>query len=74
MIRERGSSAYRRASIGYHLAALAAATTISAFAAAVFAALLARAWLLPGRPMTPKQVGLVEIAASLLILLTVGAT
>jgi hypothetical protein len=68
MIRERGSVAYRRASIGYHLAALAAATLIGAFAAVVSGALLARAWLLPGRPMTPKQVGLVEIGASVLVL------
>jgi hypothetical protein len=68
MIRERGSVPYRWASIVYHLAAVAAATLIGAFAALVFAGLLARAWLLPGRPMTPKQVGFVEIGASVLVL------
>ncbi|MEU8661388.1 YwiC-like family protein [Actinoplanes philippinensis] len=68
MIRERGSVAYRRASIVYHLAALAVATLIDAFAAVVFAGLLGRAWLLPGRPLTPKQVGFVEIGASVLVL------
>lgn len=68
MIRERGSVPYRWASIGYHLAALAAATVIDAFAAVVFAGLLGRAWLLPGRPLTPKQVGFVEIGASMLVL------
>ncbi|BEL03076.1 YwiC-like family protein [Actinoplanes sichuanensis] len=68
MIRERGSVPYRRASIGYHLAALAAATVIGTFAGLVFAGLLGRAWLLPGRPLTPKQVGFVEIGASVLVL------
>ncbi|MEU4625375.1 YwiC-like family protein [Actinoplanes sp. NPDC023801] len=70
MIRERGSVPYRRASIVYHLAALAAATATGILAAAVFAGLLARAWLLPGRPLAPKQVGFVEIGASILILAT----
>jgi hypothetical protein len=73
MIRERGSVAYRRASVGYHLAALAAAALISAWAAVVFAGLLARAWLLPGRPLTPRQVGFVEIGASVLILVAASA-
>jgi hypothetical protein len=73
MIRERGSVPYRRASIVYHLAALAAASLTGIFAAMIFTALLARAWLLPGRPLTPKQVGLIEIAASLLVL-TAAAT
>jgi hypothetical protein len=68
MIRERGSVPYRRASIGYHLVALAAVTLTGAFAALIFTALLARAWLLPGRPLTPKQVGFVEIGASVLVL------
>jgi hypothetical protein len=73
MIRERGSVAYRWASVGYHLAALAAATLVGAFAALVFAGLLARAWLLPGRPMTPKQVGFVEIGASVLVLVAAAS-
>ncbi|GAA2628414.1 YwiC-like family protein [Paractinoplanes durhamensis] len=68
MIRERGSAPYRRASIAYHAAALAAAAAIGWFPSAVFALLLARAWLLPARPLTPKQVGLIEIAASALVL------
>jgi hypothetical protein len=68
MIRERGVVAYRRASIGFHLLALALASLLGAAPAVVFALLLARAWLLPGRPLTPKRVGLIEIAASILVL------
>jgi hypothetical protein len=35
----------------------------------VFALLLARAWLLPGRGLAPKQVGFLEIGASILVLI-----
>jgi hypothetical protein len=68
MIRERGSRAYRRASIAFHLLALIVATALGPLPAAVFAALLARAWLAPKRRLTPKQVGVAEIAASVLVL------
>lgn len=68
MIRERGSRPYHRASIAYHAVALAAVTPLGALPAAVFALLLARAWLLPHRPLSPKQVGLLEIVASMLVL------
>nr|GID87511.1 membrane protein [Actinoplanes derwentensis] len=68
MIRERGVVAYRRLSIGYHLLALAVAASTGALPALVFALLLARAWLLPGRRLTPKQVGFLEIGASVLVL------
>lgn len=68
MIRERGSVPYRRASILYHLAAVAAAATTGVLAALVFALVLARASVLPGRALTPKQVGFVEIGASILVL------
>jgi hypothetical protein len=69
MIRERDSRTYRRASIAYHALALVAAALLGPAPAAVFALLLARAWLLPGHRLTPKQVGVVEIVASLLVLL-----
>jgi FtsH-binding integral membrane protein len=68
MIRERGNPAYRRASIAFHTAALAVALWLGPLAAVVFALLLARAWLLPHRTLTPKQVGVAEIAASMLVL------
>ncbi|MEU4419216.1 YwiC-like family protein [Actinoplanes sp. NPDC024001] len=72
MIRERGVVAYRRASVGYHLVAFAAASLTGVGSALIFVLLLARAWLLPGRPLSPKQVGLIEIGASVLVL-TVAA-
>jgi hypothetical protein len=68
MIRERGSAGYRRASITYHALALIVAAALGAAPAAVFALLLARAWLAPRRGFTPKQVGVAEIVASLLVL------
>ncbi|GAA1627179.1 YwiC-like family protein [Catellatospora bangladeshensis] len=68
MIRERGSAAYRRASVGFHALALVAAAALGPVPAAVFAVLLARAWALPRHRLTPKQVGLAEIAASALVL------
>ncbi|MFF5077321.1 YwiC-like family protein [Actinoplanes sp. NPDC000266] len=68
MIRERDSQSYRTASVIYHAAALAAVVTQGLFPAAVFALLLGRAWLLPGRGLVPKQVGLLEIVASALVL------
>lgn len=69
MIRERDSIAYRRASIGYHLAATVVAATLGLLPGIVFAALLVRAAVLPRRRLTPKQVGIVEIGASVLVLL-----
>jgi hypothetical protein len=71
MIRERGSRVYRQASVGFHAVALLVAPFLSWFAAAVFALLLARAWLLPRRRLTPKQVGIAEIVASVLVLAAV---
>ncbi|MEU0562928.1 YwiC-like family protein [Dactylosporangium sp. NPDC006015] len=68
MIRERGSVGYYRASVLFHLAALGAAWWVGVPVLVVFAFLLARAALLPGRRLTPKQVGLIEIAATVLLL------
>jgi hypothetical protein len=68
MIRERGSRPYRHASIGFHAVALLIAAFLGWLAAAVFLLLLARAWLLPRLRLTPKQVGLAEIVASILVL------
>jgi hypothetical protein len=67
MIRERDNVAYRRASIAYHVLALGAAAWLSLPLAAVFALLLARAWALPGRRLSPKHVGLLEIANCVLL-------
>lgn len=62
MIRERGNPRYRRRSAGYHVVALGVATTTGLWAGALFAWLLARAVLLPGRGLAPKRVGLIEMA------------
>lgn len=78
MIRERGSVAYRRWSVAYHAGALAVWLVLVPWLgpalAVLFGWLLARAWLLPGRALVPKQVGLIEIANSLLLLLAIGLT
>ncbi|ABP55376.1 YwiC-like family protein [Salinispora tropica] len=68
MIRERGSAAYRRLSIGFHLAALAVATLLDVGLAPIFLVLLIRAWLLPGRALRPALVGVIEIVCSVLVL------
>jgi hypothetical protein len=71
MIRERGHVGYYRASVAYHLVILAVAAWFRAPVAILFAALLARAIVFPRRRLTPKQVGLVEIVASVLLLVAV---
>jgi hypothetical protein len=73
MIRERGNTSYRRASVTYHLLALGTATYLSIPIAAVFVLLLVRAAVLPRYPLTPKQVGIAEIVASTLVLSTAVA-
>jgi hypothetical protein len=72
MIRERHNPAYRRWSVGYHLLALAAVAWLSPWAVALFAWLLLRATLLPGRGWSPKRVGLVETANCVLLLACVA--
>ena len=62
MIRERGNPRYRRWSAWYHVLALAVAALTGPWAAALFAWLLARAVVLPGRGLAPKRVGLIEMA------------
>ncbi|MFR9780762.1 YwiC-like family protein [Micromonospora sp. MS34] len=75
MIRERGSTGYRWASLGYHLAALVVAVAAGWGPAvvAVFALLLLRAALLPGRRLAPVTIGMIELAGALLVLAAVVA-
>jgi hypothetical protein len=76
MIRERGNVVYQRWSVGYHTLALAVVGTtalallgwLGLVWAAVFGWFLARAWLLPGRGLEPKRVGLIEIGNCMLLL------
>jgi hypothetical protein len=82
MIRERNNVTYRWWSIGYHALALAvvavAALTLVGWLGlvwvAVFGWFLVRAWLLPGRGLAPKQVGLIEIANCVLVLAAIWLT
>jgi hypothetical protein len=73
MIRERGSAGYYRASVAYHAVAALVAAWWSAALGVVFVGLLARAWALPRRGLTPRQVGLIEIAACVALLVALGA-
>lgn len=72
MIRERGNPAYRRWSAGYHVLAFAAVAWLGPWPAALFAWLLVRAVLLPGRALTPKRVGLIELANCAVLLACVA--
>lgn len=71
MIRERGDPVWRRWSVGYHAAALVPAAWLGAWSAVLFTWLLVRAWVLPGRRLTPKQVGLIEMGNCLLLLVVI---
>jgi hypothetical protein len=86
MIRERDSVTYRRVSVAYHVAALGVVTwavvtwaAVAGWSGAtggvllivVFSWLLVRAWLLPSRLLSPKQVGVIEIGNSVLLLIAV---
>lgn len=74
MIRERRNPAYRRWSVGYHAAALAVLGWLGPAIAGLFALLLVRAWILPGRRMAPGRTGVVEIGVCLLLLAAVWLT
>lgn len=67
MIRERDSRAHYRLSVGYHLVVAAAMAWVSGWLGALFALLAVRAAVLPGRRLTPKQVGVGEIVANLAV-------
>ncbi len=82
MIRERKNIGYRWLSIGYHALALAAVAVavlvlgdgLGVMWLAIFGWLLVRAWLLPGRGMPPKHVGLIEIGNCVLLLAGIWLT
>ncbi len=82
LIRGRGKRGYAVASVGYHAAVTVGAVAMAVlrgptwWLAAVFLAIMtARAWVLLGRKLTPKVIGLGEVAAStaaLVVALLVG--
>jgi hypothetical protein len=67
MIRERGDRGYLRASITFHVVALAVAAWITPWLLLPFGWFLLRAELAPQRAPTVKQVGLLELAGSVLL-------
>jgi YwiC-like protein len=67
MIRERGAVGYLSASIGFHVVALLVAGVVSAALLVPFGWFLARAAVLPRRSVSVRQVGLLELAGSLLL-------
>ncbi|MEU6991777.1 YwiC-like family protein [Streptomyces sp. NPDC046465] len=68
MIRERGSRAYYRASVAYHVLAVPAAYALSPWLAVLFTVFLARAALLPGRGVKVAVVGAVEVVGAAVLL------
>jgi hypothetical protein len=67
MIRERDSRAYYRLSVGYHVLVTVAMVWVSWWLVGLFALLAVRAAVLPGRALTPKQVGIGEILANVAV-------
>jgi hypothetical protein len=71
MIRERGRPTYLRASVAFHAVALVLATSLRWPLAVPFGWFLLRAAWLPRRDLTPRHVGLLEMAGSLLLVAVV---
>lgn len=69
-IRERRNRRYLYASAAYHLAALICATLLDPLLAVLFCVCLARAALLPGRRLRVRTVGLIELACSAVLFVT----
>jgi hypothetical protein len=67
MIRERDSRAHYWLSVAYHVASTVAAAWLSWWLAGLFALLALRAAVLPGRGLSPKQVGIGEIVANIAV-------
>lgn len=67
MIRERGKRSWLIGSVLWHIAALIATWFVSPWYLVGFIPALVRAAALPGRQLTPKQVGFIEIGLTLAI-------
>lgn len=66
-IRERGNTRFRWLSTAVHAAATMGVLTFSPWLALVFLVLTLRAALVPGLGLSPKQLGIGEIAATVLV-------
>lgn len=71
-IRERDNRALLRASVVFHAAALAVAVWVAPLYAVPFGWYLVRAAALPHRGLSPKHLGMIEIASSALLLAAVA--
>lgn len=71
MIRERDSVGYRRVSVAYHLVVFTVSWWGHPLFGVLFGLVLLRSWLLPGRALRPKHVGIVEIVLSALLLVVI---
>lgn len=69
MIRNRGDRSYRTASVVWHATATAALLPVAWPLAGVFGWFAVRAAWFPSRPMTPRQVGLIEVVHSVALLI-----
>jgi hypothetical protein len=67
VIRERGSRRHLALSVGFHVAAAAALTPVSPWLGVVFALLTLRALAVPGLHPTPRQAGLGEVLATVVV-------
>lgn len=71
MVRKRGDERYFRASVAYHAVVVVAAGLIAWPLTGLFGWFLVRAVWLPHRKMTPKGVGMIEIANCVALLIAV---
>jgi hypothetical protein len=69
MIRERDNRDFYRLSVGYHAVVALAMVWVSWWLAGLFAAIAVRAAVLPGRGLSPKQVGIGEIVVNVAVVL-----
>ena len=67
MIREKGKSGWLLLSRAWHLGVVITAAFSMPWFLLNAVPALARSWLLPGRPLNPKQVGYIEVGLTLLV-------
>ncbi|MEI2826864.1 MAG: YwiC-like family protein [Dermatophilaceae bacterium] len=74
MIRERGNERFHAVSVAAHGLATVAVAARSWWLTFVFALLTLRAWIVPRYHLTPKQIGIAEIASTLVVAIVSLAT
>jgi len=74
MIRERGNERFHAVSVAAHAAATLVLAARSGWLGFVFALLTLRAWIVPKYRLTPKQIGIAEIASTVVVALVSLAT